>query len=167
MTKNLKTLAIIFSIVLNIVFIGLYFYHKADLLPLIGHRTSHNHLLYEELHLNREQLDRFRPARDRFHVFVNKQGLEIKAKQLELIDLLSMEHPDRLAIDAKQLEIQTLQQQLQAMVIDHLLEERRILTPEQRQRFFALIRERIKESSGPRPRWMPRKHGSPSKWERR
>ncbi|NOY12250.1 MAG: periplasmic heavy metal sensor [Deltaproteobacteria bacterium] len=166
MKKNLKILAIIFSVVLNIVFTGSYFYHGSGLLPLVGRQANHDHPLYEELDLGRDQLDRFEPLRDSFHAFVNEQGRKIKAKQLELVGLLAKEKPDRRAIDAKQEEIQVLQRQMQAKVIDHLLEESRIFTPEQRQKFFALIKGRIEKSDGPRPRWMPRTQVSPSKGKR-
>ena len=163
MIKNLKTLAIIFSVVLNIVFIGSYFYHKSDQYPLTGHQGKHNRFFIEELNLSREQLDRFEPIRERFHAFLSQQGHAIKDKQLELIDLLAAvrprsyakENPAREAVDVKQKEIQTLQRQMQAKVIEHLLEESGMFTPQQRKRFFGLIRGRIEKSDGPRPRWMP------------
>jgi len=163
MTKNLKILAIIFSVVLNIVFIGSYVYHQSGLFPRTGEQTQHNRPLYEELNLNREQLESFGPVRDSFHAFVNEQDRKIKDQRLELIALLSEKNPNGRAIDAKQEEIQALQRQMQVKVLDHLLEESRILTPEQRQKFFALIKERIEKSSGPHPRWMPRTQPSPSK----
>jgi len=155
MKKNLKILAIIFSVALNIVFIGSYFYYRSGPFAVTGRQANHNRLLYEELNLSREQLDRFGPFRDTFHAFVNEQGRKIKARQLELIDLLAGEAPDRRAIATKRKEIQTLQRQMQTRVIDHLLEESGIFTPEQRRKFFALIKERINKSGGPRPRWMP------------
>ncbi len=157
MKKNLKTLSIIFSVVFNIVFIGLFLYHKTDTLFITGRLSSHSHTLYEELDIDRGRIHRLDRLRDKFHLFVTEQGQKIKAKQLELIALLAMEQPDRKAIDLKQEEIQALQHEMQNKVIDHLLEENRVFTPEQRKRFFALIRKRIKESSGPRPRWMPQK----------
>lgn len=166
MKKNLKILTITFSVVLNIVFIGSFFYHGTDLFRPSGRQANHAHPLYEELGLGRDQLDRFGPLRDSFHAFVNEQGRKIKARQLELVDLLAREKPDRRAIDAKQEEIQVLQRQMQARVIDHLLEESGIFTSEQRQKFFALIRGRIEKSNGPRPRWMPRTQVSPSEGER-
>jgi len=162
MTKNLKILAIIFSVVLNIVFIGSYFYRQSALFTLVGHGANPESLLYEELNLSREQLERFGPLRDRFHAFVNEQGKKIKARQLELIDLLAGERPDRRAIAAKRKEIQTLQRRMQSRVIDHLLEESGVFTPEQRRKFFALIKERIGKRSGPRPRWMPQTGARPS-----
>ena len=166
MKKNLKTLAIIFSVVLNIVFAGSYFYHGLSLFCLAGRQAEHDHPLYEELDLSRDQLGRFKPLCDRFHTFINEQGRKIKARQLELVDLLAKEKPDRRAIDAKQEEIQVLQRQIQAKVVDHLLEKSRIFTPEQRQRFFELIKGRIEKSDGPRPRWIPRKQVIPSKGKR-
>lgn len=165
MKENLKTLAIIFSVVLNIVFIGSYFYHKSDQYLLTGHQGKHNRFLIEELNLSREQLDRFEPIRDRFHAFLSQQGYVIRDKQLELIDLLAKENPDREAVDVKQKEIQTLQRQMQAKVIEHLFEESGMFTPEQRKKFFGLIRERIEKSDGPRPRWMSQMQIDPSKGE--
>ena len=166
MKKNLKALCIIFSVVLNIAFIGSYVYHKSGLLAPAVRHANHNRLLCEKLNLSREQLERFGPLRDSFHAFVNEQGRKIQAKQLELIDLLTREHPGRLAINAKQEEIQALQRQMQAKVIDHLLEESRLFTLEQRQKFFALMKRRIEKSSTPRPRWMPQTQLRPSKGKR-
>ncbi|GBE12691.1 hypothetical protein BMS3Abin13_00983 [bacterium BMS3Abin13] len=162
MKQNLKTLVIIFSVVLNIVFIGSYVYHRSDLTFITDHNTHHNRPLYEDLNLNRKQLDRFESIRDGFHNFVNKQGRKIKADRLELIDLLAKKNPNRRAIDAKQKEIQVLQQQMQAKVINHLLEESKIFTPEQRVKFFGLIRDRIEKSENPRPRWMQRTRPTPA-----
>ena len=82
MKKNLKTLAIIFSVVLNIVFIGSYFYHKLDQYPLMGYQANYNRFLCEELNLSREQLDRFEPIRDRFHAFLSQQGQDRKSTRL-------------------------------------------------------------------------------------
>jgi len=163
MKKNLKALAIIFSVVLNIVVVGSYFYHESCLFPAGSHQGNHNRFLYEELDLSHDQLERFEPLGDRFHAFVGKQGQKIKAEQIELIGLLAVDRPDQEAIGAKQEEIQALQRQMQAKVIDHLLEESRLFTPEQREKFFALIRDRIEKSSLPGPRWMPQKQESPSK----
>jgi len=166
MKKNLRTLAIIFSVVLNLVFVGSYVYYRSGLLPPAGRQADHALPLYEHLDLSREQLARFGPLRNSFHAFVDEQGRKIKAKQLELAGLLAQENPDRPTIDSTQEEIQALQRQMQVMVIDHLLEESTILTPEQRQKFFELIKGRIEKSAGPRPRWMPRKQVIPSKGKR-
>lgn len=156
MKKNLKILAIIFSVVLNVVFIGSYSFHKVDRLHMTGHNGNHNRFLIKELNLSQEQLDVFDPIRKRFHAFIDQQGRAIRDKQLELIGLLAIKNPDRKAIDVKQKEIQAMQRQMQTRVIDHFIEESGIFTPEQREKFFGLIRKRIEKSEAPRPRWMPR-----------
>lgn len=161
MKENFKTLAVIFSVILNGVFIGSYFYYGSGLAGFSGRLAEHKHPLYELLDLDRKQLDKFKFKRKKFHTFVNRQGRKIKARQLELVDLLDKEKPNHPAIDAKQEEIQALQRQMQAKVIDHLLEESRTFSPEQRQKFFALIKGSIEKSDGPRPRWMPKTQANP------
>jgi len=167
MKKNIKMLAIIFSVVLNIVFSASYFYRQADRRYFRAHQTGHHRPLYEELDLTRTQRNRFASARDSFHAFILAQGRKIKGKQLELIDLLDNPDPDRRAIDTRQKEIQALQQQMQDKVIAHLLEESGMLRPEQRQKFFALIKERIEKSRSRRPRWMPQTRANHAKGAQR
>jgi len=166
MKKNLKILAVTFSVVLNVVFIGSNLYRRPGMSPLAGRQGEQDHPLYEDLDLGRDQLDKFKLLCDRFHTFVYEQGRKIKARQLELVSLLAREKPVRRSIDAKQEEIQALQRQMQATVIDHLLEESRVFSPKQRLKFFALIKERIEKNDGPRPRWMPRTRVNPSEGER-
>lgn len=163
MKKNLKMLAIIFSVALNIVFVGSYFYYQSVLFYRKQHALNRNHLLYEDLDLTRAQRTRFASTRDSFHAFIRAQGRKIKIKQLALITLLAGKNPDRGAIDAKQHEIQTLQRQMQTQVIGHLLEESGMLRPQQRQRFFALIKRRIEKSRSLRPRWMPQTQANHAK----
>jgi len=167
MRKNLIILAIIFSVVLNIGFIGTYYLQKAGLHPLKLVQANHKRFLYQELNLSPEQLAEFEPGRDRFHTYLDLQSRKIQAGQVELIGLLSENPPDRKAIDAKHEEIQSLQQQMQARVIDHFLEESRILTPEQRKKFFALIKGRIEKNSGFCPGWMQRSGLKPAHGESR
>jgi Spy/CpxP family protein refolding chaperone len=163
MKRNLATLGIIFSVVLNVAFVGSFLLQESGLFSRAARGTPRSCLLYEELNLTPEQLEKFAPLRDDFHAFVDLRGRQIKSKRLELIDLLAIGEPARKEIDAGQKEIRVLQRRMQAKVIDHLLEESKILTHEQRERFFALIRARIEKSAAPRPRWMPPKHAGPSK----
>jgi Spy/CpxP family protein refolding chaperone len=166
MTKNIKILTIIFSVVLNIVFIGSYFYTRLSPLALTSHQANHSRFLYEKLNFDHHQLNRLKPLRNSFHAFVYEQGRKIKVMRLELISLISEKKPDGQAIEAKQKAIQALQRQMQAKVIDHLLEEGGILTPAQRQKFFGLIKDRIEKSSGARPLWMSKTKVSSSKEKR-
>ncbi len=88
MKKNLKTLAIIFSVVLNMVFIGCYLYHGWGSSPLADCQVDPGHPLYEQLGLSPGQLQKFRTSHHRFHAFVKEQGREIKARQIERVALL-------------------------------------------------------------------------------
>jgi Spy/CpxP family protein refolding chaperone len=167
MRKNLITLAIIFSVVLNIGFIGTYCLQKTGLHPLKPVHTSHKQFLYEELNLSPEQLAEFEPARNRFHAYINQQSKKIQAGQIKLMSLLAENSPDRKAIDAKHEEIQTLQRQMQNRVIDHFLEESSIMAPEQRKKFFTLIKGRIEKNRSFFPGGMrrsPLKHFQGEDW---
>ncbi len=161
MRHNLKTLAIIFSVVLNLAFIGCYLYHRWGSSPLANCQLTQGHPLYEQLDLSPGQLQKFKASHYRFHAFVKEQGRKIKARQLELVALLSRDKPDRRLIEAKLVEIQTLQRRMQAKVIDHLLAMSRMFTPEQRGKFFTLIEERIEKSALSRPGWMLRTQQGP------
>jgi Spy/CpxP family protein refolding chaperone len=64
----------------------------------------------------------------------------LRQKRLELSDLLFAEDPDRWAIEAKSMEISNLQRELETKVIDHILEEKELLSAEQKKQFYAVIR---------------------------
>jgi Spy/CpxP family protein refolding chaperone len=156
MWKNLKILAIVFSLGLNIAFIGSYISRTGGL-PWVSH-SAKNHFLYEKLNLSPPQLARLQPLRDRFHAFLAAQGKRLKKSRLELIALLADSAPKE-QLSAKRKEIQTLQQHLQQKVIEHLSAESRIFTPAQRHKFFDLIGKRIRQSNNAHPRWMPNRGG--------
>lgn len=64
----------------------------------------------------------------------------LRRKRLELSDLLFAEHPDMQAIEAGSMDISKLQTELEKKVIDHILQEKELLTPEQKKQFYAVIR---------------------------
>lgn len=156
MKKNLLTLAIIFSVVLNLGFIGTYCFQRTGLYARKQGHANPKQFLYEQLNLSPEQLKKFEPGRDNFHAYLNQQRKRIQARRLELIDLLAEDAPDRKVIEAKHKQIQLLQQQMQTRVIDHLMNESSILTAEQRKKFFVLIKGRIEKNDGSCPGWMLR-----------
>ncbi len=64
----------------------------------------------------------------------------LREKRLELSELLFAESPDMQAIEAKSLEISNLQRDLEKKVIGHILEEKDLLSPDQKKRFHEVIR---------------------------
>jgi len=152
--KNLKTLAVLFSIVLNIAFLTSAAYSRWSPANVIRSASGKGALLYEQLDLTQEQLKRIEPLRDRFHAEMSQIGGEVRAMQLELIDFLAVAWPDRQAILAHQEKIRALQRTMQEIVVNHILEESEVLTPEQRIKFFRLLKERSKTDGRPCPPWM-------------
>jgi len=153
MKGNLKILIFLFSIILNVVFVGTYAAYKFQLIP--GERKDDNLMkpLFLELDLTAQQLTRFKSERDKFHPHLQALEQEIKRKQIDLIEILSIDTPDQRAIESKQKEIQELQALAQDRVIVHLLQASTLLSPKQRTRFFHLIRERIGLSVSSCPPW--------------
>ena len=153
MKGNLKILIFLFSIILNVVFVGTYATYKFQINP--GERKNDNLMkpLFLELDLTPEQLARFKSERDKFLPQLQSLEEEIKRKQIELIGILSINTPDQQTIESKQKEIQELQAAAQDRVIAHLQQVSTALSPKQRTRFFHLIRERIEVSASSCPPW--------------
>jgi Spy/CpxP family protein refolding chaperone len=137
-------------VVLNVVLLGSLILPRSPARPGAESRP-----VYEQLDLSPEQRARCEAYADTFHAFLGTLGLEIRKKQLELIDALAAPAPRPESIEARREEIQVLQRRMQAHVIAHLLEEREVFTPEQRARFFELIRSRIEAGRAPGPAWVP------------
>jgi Spy/CpxP family protein refolding chaperone len=153
MKENLKTILFIASVALNAVFAATYVTYK---LPSIAevHQPAPRGPLFLQLDLTPEQLTRFKAERDRFHAQIQELGLQIKTKQIELIDLLGVTPTDQQTIERKQEEIQHLQRAVQDRVIVHFLQESSHLSSEQRTRFFQLVKARIETSVQACPPWM-------------
>ena len=153
MNKNLKTILFIASVALNVVFAATYVTYK---LPSLGggSQPTPGVPLYLQLDLTPDQLTRFKGDRERFHAQLQELGQQIKAKQIEIIDLLGTAPTDQQAIERKQQEIQHLQGEVQDRVIVHFLQESSHMSSEQRARFFRLVKARIETGVQTCPPWM-------------
>ena len=89
--------------------------------------------------LSEEQRRRVQEIRRVFLPKVAKIRQQLYLKRAELADLLFTESPDRQKIFAVADEILHHQSELEHEVIDHILEERQILTPAQERRFYTII----------------------------
>jgi Spy/CpxP family protein refolding chaperone len=74
---------------------------------------------------------------------VAKIRQDLYLKRAELADLLFAEPPDRERIFEVADQVLHFQSELEHEVIDHILEERQILTPAQERRFYAIIVEQF------------------------
>lgn len=69
----------------------------------------------------------------------------LRQRRLELNDLLFAELPDMKAIEGKSRDISKLQAQLEREVIEHIIQEKELLTPEQRMQFYEVIRSEFEK----------------------
>ncbi len=148
MNENIKKILFIASVALNVVFVVTYATYKVPSLAVAPvQRAAPRGPLYRQLNLTPEQLTRFEAERDKFHARLQELREEIKRIQIELIDLLTATPPNQKEIEKKQEEIQRVQGAVQDLVIVHFLQEGSLLPPEQRSRFFELIKARIGTSA--------------------
>ena len=153
MKNNLLRLSILFSVVLNVAFLGTYLY-KAGPRWMRGDPPQGEGLPFQALHLTQEQEKKFNPIRVKFHERVEEVGGEIKREQLRLVDLLAQPEPHLNSVRETRMRIRDLQRRMQDAVIGHLIEESAIFTADQRARFFRILRERIEKAEPASPPWM-------------
>jgi Spy/CpxP family protein refolding chaperone len=93
--------------------------------------------------LSEEQRRQVQEIRRVFLPKVAKIRQDLYLKRAELADLLFAESPDRARIFEVADQVLHHQSELEHEVIDHILEERQILTPAQERRFYAIIVEQF------------------------
>ena len=140
MKNYIRTLGLIFSVVLNIAFAGSYAYRALASRPAF---------VYEEMRLSDEQRARMISTRDPFIGRVDGIREEILELQVALMDAIAADPPDQARIPIILDEIHKQQRAIQRAVVEHLLEDKSILRPDQRQQFFALLKERIRSQMAP------------------
>jgi Spy/CpxP family protein refolding chaperone len=144
--KNIKILAVVFSVALNIAFLVSYGVRKLSDRPKF---------VYEELDLTKDQLEQIQNTRQHFLGAINEIGDRILSRQIELMDLVAADPVDRQAVEAKSQEIHALQESMQQRVVEHLLGNKQLLNSAQRTKFFAVLKSRIQEQGTPGPPWFP------------
>ena len=146
MKENHKALLFAFSLILNVVFIGIFAAHT---IPVFKHHKKVDKPMeppFLQLDFSAEQLAIFKSHRDLFMDELHEIGQVVAKKQMELVDLMAASPPDQGAIQMKQEEIRRLQAATQDRVIAHWIQESSLLNPKQRSRFFQLVKARIESS---------------------
>lgn len=156
--NRLRTPLLIFSLGLNIAFIAFWAVRMVGGLtsPSTDVTTPRNHNMtdtlrdiHRELGVNPEQMETLRSQFILFRSEIQKTRDEIEKLHPQMMDLLTAPEVDKDAVRAKREEIFAAQKKMQELVIDHILAEREILTPEQRERFFKMLRSRCLSGGGP------------------
>jgi Spy/CpxP family protein refolding chaperone len=99
--------------------------------------------LRQQLSLSDSQKQRMEALRKEFDEKSLKIRETLNYKRNELVELLSLSQTDSYKIDNLAKEIGMAQTELEKEVVNHLLQEKKILTPEQQKRFLDLIQKRL------------------------
>ena len=113
------------------------------------HKKEHvrGEFLCQELSLTKSQIEEMRALKRSFHSQADSISFVLFKKRTVLVDLLSTQNPDTVKINIALKEMDALQAELQKHVICYLLKEKEMLNPEQRQKFFSIIKERLMRES--------------------
>jgi len=110
------------------------------------HRPAHPFaLLRGELALTKEQMTQLEAQRSAFENELQATRTQLREKRKALMESLRADTPDTLSIDRLVGEIGALQVGLEKQMIRHMLMEQRILTPEQRQKFYLMFHKHFRE----------------------
>jgi Spy/CpxP family protein refolding chaperone len=96
-----------------------------------------------------------RSAKEELLQQVGELRQELTAHREDLAEVLATADPDRVAIAAQLDKIAKLQRELQWCVVEHLLDEKEVLSPEQQEAFNAIIRRRVCPHGGHGPESLP------------
>lgn len=98
---------------------------------------------YQQLSLSNDQIEKMKTCRQSFLTQADQINSVLHQKRSELVDLLITSEPDSERIHIVLNHIDSMQAELHKSVIYYLLKEKELLTPEQQEKFFSIIKERI------------------------
>jgi len=145
MWKKIAPMLVVLSVALNVAFIGVWAVHTARAHWPAERPDDDGAVwcpLHRRLNVTDRQWQRIEPRLAAFRRDSQSRRREISRLRGEMIDLIAADEPDRQAIAAKQEEIRAGQQRMQKLVIEHLLAEKEVLTPEQGKELFEMLRRR-------------------------
>jgi Spy/CpxP family protein refolding chaperone len=149
MKGNTLKFILIISLVLNISFIGSYGYsyyraHQRQPEPTFTCDFQKGNMYpFQELSLNKEQLKAFREKAFPFHAAINQKRHEIVQKRSALFALIRSEKTDSKAIEVAISEINKQQEDMQKIIINHMLDMKTMLGKDQQKRFLDLIEKNM------------------------
>ncbi len=148
MWNGVKRFLIVASVTVNVAFAGIWLAHALPGSETQVDATSSPEVtgqrwcsLHQQLDVSDKQWQQIEPRLLEFRKSAQSLCQDMSQLRFEVMDLVAMDAPDREAIAAKQEEIRACQRKMQGMVIDQLFAEKDILTAEQEENLFALLRE--------------------------
>lgn len=162
MWKKMKPFLIVASVALNVAFVAMWIIHAAPLQAHpgeTGDRETQPTIwcpLHQELGVTEEQWAQIETRLREFQAAVGELRQQAGAMRSQVIDLIAAEEPDIEAIRARQDKMLATKRSIQGLVVDHLLAEKGVLTPEQQQRLFVMLRNRTGCADDPTTAGHPR-----------
>ena len=148
MRARLKILLVLLSVALNVAFVGSWTMHAIRASEgqrparATGGPSAAMPSLYEQVGTTKDQWQQIRPQLETFRASALAVFERINQRRQEMLVLLAAPQADHAGIAEKQKEIRAAQAQMQELVTSHILAEKEILTPPQRQRYFELLAQR-------------------------
>jgi Spy/CpxP family protein refolding chaperone len=147
MWRQTKPVVVLLSIALNVAFVGVWLTYAA------GSRTQSQEQpcepgdsstvwcpVHRQLNVSADQWKAIEPHLRAFRASADEICRQNSELRRGIIGELASANPDLDAIKAKQAEILAGQRKMQGLVIDQLMSERKVLTAEQQQRLFEMLR---------------------------
>jgi Spy/CpxP family protein refolding chaperone len=143
--KGISSGLLVVSLAFNVTFVATFVLRQWQ-----HHRGEEGHEefsglrdLHNQLRLTEEQQEQMRQSKESLLRQVEKLQGDLATERQVLAELLTAPEPDQDAIALQLDRIADIQRLVQRAVIDHLLEERALLRPEQRETFNEIILRRV------------------------
>jgi septal ring factor EnvC (AmiA/AmiB activator) len=152
MKKKVIIYALLILTVVNLAALGTFLFHRfrscartrAEHVPAEGFEQ-----IKQELSLSAEQVVKFQGFRKAFHSELDSLTAQQNGLRRQLIQELGSATPSRERLSEINGRINRLQIEAQERVIDHLLDVKAILNPEQQTKFLSIMLQRLTSSTGP------------------
>ncbi len=96
-------------------------------------------MFFEELSLKPDQVKLFQKKAEVFHSTLAEKRQEVDRSRASLLALMRANNPDKGAIEATIARISSVQEDMQRMVVSHMLEFKSMLATEQQKKFLDMI----------------------------
>jgi len=143
MKNNLLKFGLVASLILNLTVFataGYHYYRQSrSWVSPFGKVMEKDKFLFEEMSLKPEQMATMKSKAIPFRAEIDRRRLAIDAKRKELVALMRYQSTDKKAIDGTIKEISGKQEEMQRMIVGHMLEIKSSLDMDQQRKLFDLI----------------------------
>jgi len=152
MKKKLIIYALLILTIINLAALGTFLFHRfrSCIQSRVDRRQAEGfEQVKQELSLSAEQIVKFQEFRKAFHAELDSLSAQQNDLRRKLIQELGAPTPDRKRLSEINERINRLQIKAQERVINHLLDVKALLGPEQQEKFLSIILQRLTSPIGP------------------